>query len=389
MRRRPFNVRDERGMVLILVGASFLALMSAAMLAIDVGMFMVARTESQKSADSGALAGAVALVFDNYDDRTPTGPAVQNAIAAATSTQNAVVNAQVSVIPADVTFPATDRISVRVQRSTARGNPLLTLLAPMIGINSVDIGAVATAKVSPADAATCLKPWAIPDKWDERHTPQWDPSDTLEMFYENGPNKGKPLPNPDRYTHYEPNPNAYTGFRSSRQGPDYGTQMVLKPGSPSGAINPSQFFPIRLPGGTGASYYESNISGCWPGEAEVGDSITVEPGSMTGPTTSGVQDLIDRDPNAFWDTAKREVVSQIRPSPRIIVIPVFDPYVYESARQTGATDIKIANFVGFFLEGLQGNTVTGRMVPMTGLISNNGGGPAPTGAFLQAIQLVE
>ena len=74
---------------------------------------------------------------------------------------------------------------------------------------------------------------------------------------------------------------------------------------------------------------------------------------------------------------------------RIIVIPVFDPYVYESARQTGATDVTIANFVGFFIEDLQGNSVLGRMVPMTGLIRNNGGPPIPNGAFLQAIHLVE
>jgi hypothetical protein len=69
------------------------------------------------------------------------------------------------------------------------------------------------------------------------------------------------------------------------------------------------------------------------------------------------------------------------------VLPVFDPYVYEESRQHGRQDMKIANFVGFFIENLSGNTVTGRMVPMTGLVSGNG--PVSPGAYLSAIRLVE
>ena len=383
LRRSP---RDERGMTFVMVGAGMLAFLSATMLAVDVGLFMVARTQSQNAADAGALAGAVALVFNDFDDRSASGPAVQNAIAAATSTVNPVVNEQTSVIATDVTFPTIDRIRVRVQRSTARGNPLTTFLAPLVGIDTVDVGAVATAEVTPANAATCLKPWAIPDRWLEVQTPVWDPSDETNMFYENGPNKGNPLPNPDIYKDWKKTD--YTGFRPKRSDMDYGMQLILKPGNPHMAINPSAFFPIRLPGGSGADYYEENIYGCWPGVAEVGDKLTVEPGNMTGPTTQGTQQLIDKDPSAHWDTAKNDIVSQYKPSPRVVVIPVFDPYVYEGARQTGAIDIQIANFVGFFIEELNGNTVTGRIVPNTGLIKNSGN-PIGSGAFLQVIRLVE
>ena len=88
-------------MVLVFVGIGLLAFMSATMLAIDVGMFMVARTQAQTAADVGALAGAVALVFDDFDDRTASGPAVQNAVVAAQSNQ--VMRQAVSVTPADVT----------------------------------------------------------------------------------------------------------------------------------------------------------------------------------------------------------------------------------------------------------------------------------------------
>ena len=46
-------------MSLIIVGAGFMALMAASMLAIDIGMIMTARSQSQNAADAGAMAGAV------------------------------------------------------------------------------------------------------------------------------------------------------------------------------------------------------------------------------------------------------------------------------------------------------------------------------------------
>src|SRR5256885_1607448 len=87
--------RSERGMSLIIVGAGFMALMAASMLAIDVGMLMTARSQSQNAADAGALAGAVALALNDYADHSPTGPAVKGAIAAAKA--NVVMGAQGSV----------------------------------------------------------------------------------------------------------------------------------------------------------------------------------------------------------------------------------------------------------------------------------------------------
>ena len=57
---KPTRFGTDRGMTLIFVGLSMLAFMSATMLALDVGNLMVARTQAQASADSGALAGATA-----------------------------------------------------------------------------------------------------------------------------------------------------------------------------------------------------------------------------------------------------------------------------------------------------------------------------------------
>ena len=66
-------------MTYVFIGLSMMALLSASMLAIDVGMLMTARSQAQNSADAGALAGATALVYDSWADRTPSGPAVTSA----------------------------------------------------------------------------------------------------------------------------------------------------------------------------------------------------------------------------------------------------------------------------------------------------------------------
>ena len=71
------HLRDnERGMTLVFVATGFMAFLSATTLAIDVGMFMTARSQAQNAADAGALAGAVSFVRNSYADRSPGGPAV-------------------------------------------------------------------------------------------------------------------------------------------------------------------------------------------------------------------------------------------------------------------------------------------------------------------------
>src|SRR5512145_904739 len=74
---------DQSGMSYVFIGLGLMAFLSASMLAIDVGMLMTARNQAQNAADSGALAGAMALFYDDFEDRSPSGPAVTSAISAA------------------------------------------------------------------------------------------------------------------------------------------------------------------------------------------------------------------------------------------------------------------------------------------------------------------
>src|SRR3954469_15733629 len=153
--------RDQSGMSLVFVGFGMMAFVGASMLAIDVGMLMTARSQAQNSADAGALAGATALVYNDWNDRSATGPSVKNALAASKSNQ--VMAAEVSVTVPDVTFPLdptgqANRVKVNVFRTASRGNPVSTLIAQYFGMSTADIAATATAEASPADAMTCVKP---------------------------------------------------------------------------------------------------------------------------------------------------------------------------------------------------------------------------------------
>src|SRR6266496_1496486 len=126
MRNAPLRRRtgNEDGFSLVFVGLGCMAFIAVSMLAIDVGMLMTARNQAQNSADAGALAGATAIAFDSWTDRSASGPAVTSAIT--TSQSNNVMAKTVSVGPADVEFPndpidgSPDRVKVTVYRTASR-----------------------------------------------------------------------------------------------------------------------------------------------------------------------------------------------------------------------------------------------------------------------------
>ena len=373
--------RDESGMSLVFVGLGFMAFLSASMLAIDVGMMMTARNQAQNSADAGALAGATALVFDNYTDRSPSGPAVTNALAAARI--NTVMAGEVNVTPGDVTFhpnPDTGEMN-RVQVDVYRPG-MATAIARFFGIDTVQVNATATAEASPANSMACPLPLTIPDRWIEKGTPPWDPDDTFDMYDK----KGNLLPESQRDVYVPTGSSGYTGYNAIR---DKGMRVVLKASNDS-KIAPSFYFPWAPPGSTGADDYERDLAWCDNGVVVPFNYLmTPEPGNMVGPTASGIQARIARDPTAYWDDSLNKVISTQHPSPRIAPLPLFDPVYYETGKQNSRNaDLKAVNYLGFFIEEMNGNEVIGRVTPISG-VYNGGLGPAPEGAFPMAIRLVK
>jgi Flp pilus assembly protein TadG len=392
MQRLHRTLRDESGMSLVFVGFGMMAFLGASMLAIDVGMLMTSRNQAQNSADAGALAGATALVFDSYDDRSSTGPAVTSALAAATA--NGVIGSTVSVTPADVEFQNDDqgesnRVKVTVFRTAARGNPLSTLVARYFGVATADISATATAEASPANAMTCVKPFTIPDKWREVGSDApWNGDSVYDAF----DNKGNPLPAGEADVYIpaldengKPNPD-YTGYNNSS---NKGQRLIIRAGTGNN-INTSFYFSLAMTDDTGGSDYRWNIANCNHSIYHVGDLLIQEPGAMEGPTIQGIEELIARDPGAHWNDVTNDMEGTAFPgnSPRVFPIPLYDPIYYDEGKRNGRNaDLKTANWIGFFAEEVQGNQIYGRIIPIAGIRDKNW--PDGSAAFPKAIRLVK
>ena len=368
---------DQSGMSYVFIGMGMMAFLSASMLAIDVGMLMTSRNQAQNAADAGALAGATALFFDDYDDRSTGGPAVTQAIAAAK--QNDVMSVDVNVGPGDVTFPVgpsglNNRVQVDVDATVDNW------IAAFFNMPTTDIVATATAEASKANAMSCVKPFTIPDRWIEKQTPGWDADDAFDAF----DNKGKPLANPDIYIPADQP--GYTGYNMDR---DRGLRLMIRAGT-GNDITPSFYFSLAIGGVTGGDEYRWNIEHCNTTLMTWGQVLTQEPGNMMGPTVSGAEQLYTQDPNAYWDAASQNVKgSAFARSPRVFAIPLYDPNYYDQNKREGrAADLKVANWIGFFLEDIQGNNIYGRITPIAGVLDKNAG-PAPDGAFPMTIRLVK
>jgi hypothetical protein len=286
-----------------------------------------------------------------------------------------------------VTFPVSpsgesNRVRVDVYRTSARGNPVSTLIARFFGMDTANIDATATAEASPANAMSCVKPFTIPDKWIEKQTPGWDPDDTFEMFDKSG----KLLPNADIYVPADQD--GYTGYSMER---DRGTLLMIRAGTGNN-VSPSFYFSLSLDGMSdpGGDKYRDNIAGCNTTMMHWGDPLIQEPGNMNGPTIQGAQALVSKDPGAYWDHSTKTVKgSAFGHSPRVFPIPLYDPVFYSEGKRTGRNaDLKVANWIGFFLEDVQGNNIYGRITPIAGL-RDKSAGPAPENAFPMAIRLVK
>lgn len=391
MRNRIQHLRhDERGMTMAFVALGFMAFLTATTLAIDVGMYMAARSQAQNAADSGALAGAIALGFNDFANRNAGGPAVSAAISAATA--NTMIGAAPSVLPEDVTFPNDPagnptRVKVAVYRNAARENEIPTIFGRLFGVESVNISATATAEASQASAMTCVKPFMIPDRWIESSGP-FDPLTSTFQMYDN---QGNLLPAGSRDTYVAANQPGYTGYTAA----DRGTQLILRAGTGNN-IEPTAYQSWSMPGNNGligGEFYRNNIAGCNTTIISMDLNnplfLTQEPGAMEGPTMQGIDELIARDPNAHWDTGCACVRGSNQTiSLRITPLPLYDPKKYAEGKANGRNaDFWLANIMGFFIDRRQGNQVYGYITPISGLVNPNV--PAPAGAFPVAIRLVE
>ena len=374
----PGNWRRERGAVLVNMAIALVGLVSFSAIVVDYGVLWSARRQAQNAADAGAMAAAVSLAYVDYNNRPLARTAALN-----TARTNFIWGAVPDITDGDVDFPlcppgapgagsdACVRVSVfRNQR--ANGNPLPTIFGRLIGVADQGVKATATAQVLWGDSADCVKPWAMPDKWIEYNpaATTWDPNDIFNRYS----SQGALLAPADYYQPPGPgamNNDAGTGFTSRSVGvggSDYGLQITLKPGNPGNAIGPGFFFPVVVePDCTGGNCYSDAIAQCSPHLWGPHDEITIEPGNMIGPTNHGVDLLVAQDPNASWNPSTNQIEGGCQAnntctkSPRLVAIPVFDVDEYDAGRASGRQTLVITKILGFFIEGMNGNDVIGRL----------------------------
>jgi len=377
-----WKFREQRGAVLVVVAGGMLALSSVVALAVDVGLMTTARLEAQRAADAAALAGAGAFIG------SPGNDLLARQLATDFAEHNEVRFEPVQLEPDDIAIDNDAlTVSVWVYRNRARGNAIPTFFARVFGVNSVDIAAYATAEATAAGGINCLLPIAVPDRWREGGGPGNDPN-TYDA------DKG------DVYVPWiEPNsePVQYNADFTGYSDGDLGFQIPLKSNTAGTGSNKSWYYPWRPNAQMGADDYRNNVDNCVdPSEVfYVGIQVDTEPGNMAGPTMQGFADLIDQDPTARWNTVMNCVVSdgyqgstdptKCRQSPRIRPVPLFDP---RESPDLGAKPFTFTNFVGMFVEKIEGKTVYGRWLGYTG-IRPASPGEHTAGPLFKVLRLIE
>jgi hypothetical protein len=391
-------LRDERGATMIMVAIAIVVIFGFAVLAIDMSLVQLAKTQLQNAADAAALAGAVILFTSDGDQGAATLEAQRIA-----GLNKAVQDVQrpVNIGPEDVTFPGGDSVTVVTHRTEATGDPVTLYFLKVLGAeNKGDMKARATAAVFCVSGADCLRPFSPPDRWnDADNDGLWDPADRYSDLNLNGVwDLGEPLTEDhngngvwDPAEFYDP---VITGYRVPD---DIGVQVTLKLSDSNNDLRAEWYYPVRFPPLNSDEYgnwepggadYETWIIGddCPPGIVGIGDQLALEPGAKVGPTNHGLSALIDKDPTAEWDPATGTVINSAYPtSPRVIIVAAFDPTL--GVQPEPHKYVTVTKIMVLFVEEHQSGDVVGRFMKKA-----TEGTPDPdcsSGGFLYTVSLVE
>jgi Flp pilus assembly protein TadG len=147
---------SERGSILIWVALFVLVMVAFVALGVDGAKLMATRTQLQNAADAGALAGASAV--DHVSGLVDQARAVPQAQAAAAD-NDAFVRGPSPVLDAAVSFPQSDQCRVDVTRTGPTA--IVTHLAHVVGVRSLDATAFAVAEVTRPDCVFGLRPLGV------------------------------------------------------------------------------------------------------------------------------------------------------------------------------------------------------------------------------------
>lgn len=303
----PTRVRpNERGAVIIWTAFFLVFMLGFVALGIDVAKLMATRTQLQNAADAAALAGASAV--DLVTGQMQPDSAVIRA--QFTSSRNeAFVGA-----PVPVTLLASDiqvntianEVKVTVRRTPGTDGSMVTHVAQVLGIRSLDVSATATAKAE----RTCEQC--------ERMVPMGAVPPTGEQNFQVG----------------------------------CANTYVLKRGAQgSGTLSPGNYLALDFPecdegpcaglSETGANTYRCLLANGYSCCVRIGQTVQTEPGNMAGPTRQGLLDRFNRD----TDRRSNICYSEYRGNgSRVVNVPIIVP------PGGGRSDVTVIGLAAFFLK---------------------------------------
>jgi hypothetical protein len=415
-------LQKDKGNALILGALSFAVLAAFGVLTIDIGRMYVTKNQLQNAADAAALAGASLYCSAPGN---PTDDEVKNRAILIGQAHKALAMgpaAFVSIPPSDVTITQPEgttshRVDVETRSTTQQYflrllNAKNWFVGSQNNINGAKTGdnvtAVAAAQCGATCGVSCLKPWSPPDRWDDvtpvpgynggkngnwANNNQWDREDWTDTNGNGLYDPGEPFVDKNNngtydqeaysptLTGYVPDPVAGNSLAPNG---DLGLEITLH-FAQGNANTPvaGQYQSIDLPPinrgtpVTGGDQYRENIASCNQSEVWPGDWLQLEPGAKVGPTNQGMRDLIAQDPDAYWDSITQSVQgSAFAVSPRIVLIPLYDPRIPAAS---GRNQIQVTKVAAFFMEQMTGQSeVIGRFLkvraPGEPCVAGNGGG---------------
>jgi hypothetical protein len=306
--------RNARGGTLALTAVMMVGLLSVLALAIDLGMLYKTKGEAQRAADASALAGADG--FRQFVDPNDAVATVRRQ-AMELASRNVMTGGLIDTT-SEVTvqvIPDSQKVRVWVRRAAVR-----TWFARMFGVASTPIGAVAAARALNASSSMCVKPFALADYWQEA-TQDANNNRLSDLGTGNNPSENWNYDESQGDRYVQDGTSGSTGLGSDYRNPttiggtldpqlardprtgfsyvnDGGRMLNIKFGDPQQAYAPGYFSPWRPPGSSGGNDYRNNIRNCNTTEIDRTESTPYlrETGNMIGPTSQGIQDLIDADP---------------------------------------------------------------------------------------------
>jgi Flp pilus assembly protein TadG len=365
-------------MTIAMVALCIVVFFAMAALAIDLGILYTARTSAQHAADAAALAGAF-----TFTNPVAPQPASATDAAVATAAANKILGTPAAISGGNVVVDtAARRVTVTVPRTSAGGNPVDAFFARVLGHNSSDVSAKATAEASKQGSASrCVKPVFLPNTILSNKST--DPNDANgackrgEVVFDAAGN--------------------ITAFATAKMG----TQQGIRPVSPNKALAPSQFYSLDF--GSGGSTYRCAWGECLnycAGTSSIacGQSYPVETGDMNGPTKQGVDDLIGKPSDRWIGIGQYDVNGvTMSTSKSLVVAPIWnncDP-ANQIVPGSHGQAVAVIGFLELFVDGMQGQVVNAHLVAPIACPRNGGGGGGAgdpnsnTGPYAVPVRLVQ